>query len=260
MRATKRTVIIRSLWAFIFLLVALSPYAAVTDRTQEAAFVGVFVTPVFLVASEIAGIRALTAASRVTDRGKRRCWSGRSSSSRRRWRRSSCYAAHTSWPRHPIARIQRPLMGVCRTLGCQRTSASGHSPPVASSASLLWRILGLADAARTGAWLWFVGILIVLLGLWTAAGLALVPSGANALKVFTSGDWLPMILAAAPLLTPFIAMLYSLTGRERPKGRLRRACVVRRRLFYLGNSRHAAPVVLTPGRATVGGRRRSASG
>jgi hypothetical protein len=39
MRATKRTVIIRSLWAFIFLLIALAPYAAVIYRTQEAAFV-----------------------------------------------------------------------------------------------------------------------------------------------------------------------------------------------------------------------------
>ena len=72
MRSTKRAVIIRSLSAFIFLLIALAPYAAVIYRTQDAAFVGVFVTPVFLVASEIAGIRALTAASRITATGKRR--------------------------------------------------------------------------------------------------------------------------------------------------------------------------------------------
>ena len=219
MRATKRTVIIRSLSAFIFLLIALAPYAAVIYRTQDAAFVGVFVTPVFLVASEIAGIRALTAASRITATGKRRVlvWSlifVASALAALIMLRGSYLVASTPYCTDPAT-----ADGCVQNVGLPAYFCIGAFAACSILGLFVAPILALADAARTGAWLWFVGILIVLLGLWAVAGLALIPSGANALKIFTARDWLPIIQAAAPLLVPFIAILYSLTGRERAKER-----------------------------------------
>jgi hypothetical protein len=219
MRATKRTVIIRSLWAFIFLLIALAPYAAVIYRTQEAAFVGVFVTPVFLVASEIAGIRALTAASRITATGKRRVlvWSlifVASALAALIMLRGSYLIASTPYCTDPAT-----ADGCVQNVGLPAYFCIGAFAACSVLGLIAAPILALADAARTGAWLWFVSILIVLLGLWAVAGLALVPLGANALKVFTSSDWLLLLRVFPPLLTPFIAILYSLIGRERPKER-----------------------------------------
>ena len=217
MRSTKRTVIIRSLSAFIFLLIALAPYAAVIYRTQEAAFVGVFVTPVFLVASEIAGIRALTAASRITAKGKRRVlvWSlifVASALAALIMLRGSYLVASTPYCTDPAT-----ADGCVQNVGIPAYFCIGAFAACSVLSLIAAPILALADAARTGAWLWFVGILIVLLGLWAVAGLALVPSGANALKMFTARDWLALIQVAAPLLLPFIGVLHSLTCSERNK-------------------------------------------
>lgn len=219
MPATKRTVIVRSLLAILFLLVALAPYGAVIYGSQDAAFLGVFMTPIFLVASEIAGIRAITAGSRITSDRKRQIliWSlifVMSALAALMMVRGSYLIAVTPYCTDPLS-----ANNCVFSFGFPAYFCIGAFAVVSILGLFVAPILALADAASTRKWLWFVGILIILLGSWATAGLILVPLGTNALKVFSSGDWLLLLRVFAPLLTPIIAMLYSLTSRARPKER-----------------------------------------
>lgn len=215
MHSTKRTVIILSLWAFLFLLVALAPYIAVFFGLQDAAFIGVFVTPIFLIASEIATIRAIIARNRVTDTHKRRilAWSLLviiSALAALVILLGSYLIASTPYCTDPLT-----ARGCVQNVGFPAYFSMGVFVAASLSGLVVAPIFALSDAARTGKWLWFVGILIYLLGSWAAAGSILILSGANTARVFTALDWLAIIRVVSPLLLPFITIWYSLSGREK---------------------------------------------
>jgi len=219
MRATKRTVIIRSLWAFIFLLIALAPYIAVIAGSQDAAFFSAFVTPLFLAASEVALIRAILAGSRVTDMRKRQilAWSlvfVISALALLILLLGSYLVSST-----PYCTSALTAKRCAQTLGLPAYFSMGAFVVVSVLAVLVAPIIALSNAARTGRWLWFLVILLVLPGSLAAAGSVLVPSGVNVVKIFTSRDWLSFLRIASPLLLPIIAMLYSLTDREQRKSK-----------------------------------------
>ncbi|MGE5334622.1 MAG: hypothetical protein ACM3N4_07980 [Nitrososphaerota archaeon] len=218
MRSIKRTVIIRSLSAVVFLAVALTPYAAVFLGSQEATFLSVFVTPLFLVASEIASIRAITAGSRITSEGKRRIlvWSlnvfGSALAALIMLLGSYLIASM------PYCTGRLTAAGCVQNVGLPAYFCIGAFAAAIIVGLIVAPIFALSDAARTGAWIWFASILLFLLGTWAGAGSLLVPQGVSALKTLSLEDWLPIARLALPLLTPIIAILYSFADRERPKG------------------------------------------
>lgn len=227
MDATKRTVIIRSLWAFIFLLIALAPYLAVAfGWSQEAEFLSVFVTPLFLVASQIAGIGAIIAGSRITDRDQRRilvwaliCFT--SVLAALVILLGSFRIAATPFCTDPVtARVCMASMGVPAYF-CMGVYAA-----VSILALLVTPVLTISDAARKGKWVWFSGILLYLLGSLAALGwvvdvviVPLWPDMSNLSLEFVSRHWLQILPAVALLLLPVITLLYSFTGREQPKNK-----------------------------------------
>lgn len=217
MRSTKRTVIIRSLWAVVFLGVALAPYAAVFLGSPEATFLSVFVTPIFLVASEIASIRAITAGTRITSDRKRRIlvWSLNVFG-------SAVAALIILLGSYLIASMpyctgQLTAASCVQNVGLPAYFCIGAFAAASILGLIVAPIFALSDAARTGAWVWFAGILLLPLGSWAAAGSLLVPLGMSALKTLSLQDWLPIARLALPLLTPIITIFYSLTDREWPK-------------------------------------------
>jgi hypothetical protein len=218
MHASKRTVIIRSFWAVIFLLIALAPYIAVKLGSQDAAFFSAFVTPLFLAVSEIAGVSAIMAGSHVTKTRKRRVlvWSlifVASALAGLMILLGSFLVSATPYCTDPLtARV------CAQNLGLPAYFSMGAFAALSILAVFVAPILALSDAARTGKWLWFLVILVFLLGSLAASVLAIAPLGRNALTVFTSRDWVSMLRIASPLLLPFIALLYILTGRERSNG------------------------------------------
>ena len=218
MRSTKRTVIIRSLWAVVFLAVALAPYAAVFLGSQEATFLSVFMTPLFLVASEIASIRAITAGIHITSERKRRIlvWSLNVFG-------SALAALIILLGAYLIASMsyctgQLTAAGCVQNVGLPAYFCIGAFAAASILGLIVAPIFALSDAARSHAWIWFAGILLFLLGSWAAAGSLLIPLGMSALKTLSLKDWLPIARLALPLLTPIITILYSRTDRERPKG------------------------------------------
>lgn len=220
MRATKRTATIRSLWAIIFLLIALAPYIAVIAGSQDAAFFSAFVTPLFLAASEVAVIRAILAGSHITDMRKRQilAWSlvfVISALALLILLLGSYLVSST-----PYCTSALTAKRCAQSLGLPAYFSMGAFVIVSVLAVLVAPITALSNAAGTGRWLWFLVILFLLLGSLAAAGSVLVPSGANVVKVFTSRDWLSILRIASPLLLPIIALLYSLTDREQRKSKL----------------------------------------
>ncbi len=219
MRSTKRTVIIWSFWAVLFLLIALAPYVAVKIGSEDAAFFSAFVTPLFLAASEIAGIRALAAGSRVTSVGKRRVlvWSlifVASVLAGLLMLVGSFLVSATPYCTNVLT-----AEACAQTLGLPAYFSMGVFTAVSVLAVFVAPILALFDAARSGKWLWFLVVFVVLLGSLAASILVILPLGRNALAVFTSKEWVVMLRIVSPLLLPFVALLYSLSGRERPKRR-----------------------------------------
>jgi hypothetical protein len=215
MRSTKRTVIIRSLWAFIFLFIALAPYVAVIAGLQDAAFISAFVTPLFLAASEVAGVRAMLAGSHVTDVRKRRIltWSlvfVASALALAILLLGSYIVSSTPYCTNALT-----AKWCAQTLGLPAYFSMGAFAALGILAVFVAPVLALFDAARTGKWLWFMLMLLILLGSLASAVLVILPLGRNALTVFTSREWLSILRIVAPVLLPFIALLYSLTGRER---------------------------------------------
>ena len=220
MRSTKRTVIIRSFWAIFFLLIALAPYVAVKLGSQDAVFFSAFVTPLFLAASEIAGIGALAAGSRITAAGKRRVlvWSlifVASALAGLLILLGSFFVSAT-----PYCTNSLTARACAQTLGLPAYFSMGMFAAVSALAVLVAPLLAMFDAARTRRWLWLMLVLLMLLGSLAASVLVILPLGGNALAVFTSREWVAMLRMLSPLLLPFVALVYSLGGRERSKGRI----------------------------------------
>lgn len=219
MRATKRTVILRSLLAFVFLLLALAPYLLVIRGIQDAAFVGVIVTPLFLIASEVAGIRAITTGSHITDRRKHRIlvWS-------LAFYLSALAAGIMLFGSYFVASspfcTSAATSDICmQSLGLPTYVCIGAFAAVSILALIEAPVTAIADAARTHKWLWFLAMLVYLLGSLAALVSLFIPfhpSVSAMLHVFSHPDWLLVARAAVPLVMPLITLLYSLTGKEKP--------------------------------------------
>jgi hypothetical protein len=210
----RRTVILRSVWAILFLLIALAPYVVVRLATQDAAFVGVFVTPLFLAASEIAAIRAIIAGSGVTEVHRRRIlgWSLTfigSALAALVLLLGSYFLAATTYCTD-VATVDACVQNI----GTPTYACIGAFAVVGALAVFVAPILALVDAFQTGRLLWFLLLLLVLPGVLAAAGSALLPYYQNLPAVLTHLDWLLIARVVSPLLLPLLALLYSLTERE----------------------------------------------
>ena len=217
MVVSKRAVVFRSLLSVVLLLAALAPYGAMLAGVQDGAFVSIFATPLFLVSSQIAGIGAITGASGIANPRKRRVliWSLVAI--------TSALAALIIWfgayivAATPFCTDSVTVTGCRYGLAAPALFCAGAFAVTSIAGVVAAPILALADAARGGQWLWFIFMLLALLGTLAASGLILVPLGASALLAFDRRDWLTILQICAPLTLPFVALLYSYTQRKKPQ-------------------------------------------
>lgn len=214
----KGTVIFRTVLALIFLVIALAPYGAVIWVSQNAVFFSVFVSPLFLLASEIVGTRAITAASRVSDVHKHRVLV---------WSLAAILSALAAIilmggfavvASTPYCTDSLTADSCAFGLGIPAYFCAGAFAVGSVIAVIVTPFLALADAARKRKWLWFVGMLLLLLGALAALGYgiysSLLPLGTNAFQALTRLDWLLDLQLLAPFVLPVIAFFYSLSGRR----------------------------------------------
>ena len=222
MPAARRKAIIRAIWAILFLVIALGPYLAVTLGAQDAVFVAVFLTPIFLAASALMGVGAITIGSRIADPHKRVIagWSltvvAAALAALILYLGSYLFAA-TPYCANPVTAAD-----CARTIGIPISVCVGGFILISALAIFVAPMTAFVDAAQTRDWLWFTIILLYLV--LSLVGLVSVFIGfntfnvdalkASVLKVFTQPDWLVIGRVAALLLLPLFALFYSLTGRE----------------------------------------------
>lgn len=225
MPAAKRTAIIRVIWAIIFLLIALGPYLAVKVGAQDAAFIGVFVTPLFLAVGALAGIGAITAGSRVSDPHKRVILGWSLTVVAAALVALILYLGSYVFASTPYCSDPGSAANCVREIAIPIYVCVGGFVVISALAVAVAPMTALVDAAQTRDWIWFTIILLYLLlslvGL-VSIFIAFNTFNVDALKAgllnaFTQPDLLVIGRAAALLVLPLLALFYSLTGREGPK-------------------------------------------
>jgi hypothetical protein len=225
MPAARRTAIIRTIWAILFLLIALGPYLAVKLGAQDAAFVGVFLTPIFLAASALMAVGAITAGSRIADPHKRIVAGWSLTVVAAALAALILYLGSYVLAATPYCTDPSSAADCARAIGVPIYACVGGFVVISALAVVVAPITALVDAAQTRDWLWFTIMLLSLL--LALAGLVSIflafntfnldAVKADLLHAFTQPDWLVVGRAAALLLLPLFALFYSLTGREGPK-------------------------------------------
>ena len=225
MPATRRTAIIRAIWATLFLLIALGPYLAVKLGAQDAAFVGVFLTPIFLAASALMGVGAITAGSRISDSHKRIIAGWSLTVVAAALAALILYLGSYVLAATPFCTDSLTTADCVREIGVPIYVCIGGFIVIGALAVVVAPITALVDAGQTRDWLWFTIMLLSLL--LSVVGLVSIFVAFNTFNVdalkagmlnaFTQPDLSVIGRVAAPLLLPLLALFYSLTGREAPK-------------------------------------------